>query len=91
MAHAMEIGTSGMSAVSAASHSESKAVRQAYQILHLGFTVAPVVAAWLMGIVRSLLMSGQYSDVALRGRGATRLRLALAALALAALALARLS
>ena len=70
---------------------------EAYQILHLGFTVAPIVAglgvwfkpkifayvvsAWLLLIIVNLLLVPGYFDVALRDFG----------LALGALALGRLS
>jgi uncharacterized membrane protein YphA (DoxX/SURF4 family) len=141
MAHAINAGTAGVSSLTgtASGATLSRPSYQAYQILHLGFTVAPilagadkffhwltnwdqylapfinnllgghghefmlvvgvielvagigvalkprvfayVVAAWLIGIVVNLLLSGHYYDIALRDFG----------LALGALALARLS
>jgi hypothetical protein len=149
MAHVIDAATAGVSpqtgtttgaARGTATGAEmSRPAYQAYQILHLGFTVAPivagldkfthllvdwdkylapfvnnllgghghefmlavgvieiiagigvalkprlfayVVAAWLMGTIGNLLLTGQYYDIALRDFG----------LALGALALARLS
>ena len=53
---------------------------QAYQVLLFGFTIAPIVAAWLCGIIANLLLIPAHYDIALRDFG----------LALGALALARL-
>ena len=67
----------------------SDPVRQAFWLLRIGFTVAPIlfggylVAAWLTGIIVNLPMIGDFYDIGVRDFG-----LLLAALTLARLAVA---